>query len=216
MTNIAPKVITINTNLLGLDNNIYVIQYKWKNSLVDCGFQNDDTIENIQKQIWSIDNLLITHWHFDHIIWIKALIKTFPNIKCYIHENEKRFLEDDMLNASAKRWTPLNLEDKYFNYMNFFKEDIEIDWINTLYSPWHTIWGVCYLIKNFNICFTWDILFEDSHWRTDFNTGNPDSMYESLNKVFQLNPETIIYPGHWSNSTLKNINKDLILSDLLK
>ena len=65
------------------------------------------------------------------------------------------------------------------------------------------------IYKKENICFSGDVLFYNSIGRTDLPGGDHDTLINSIkNKLFLLNPNTIIYPGHGQKTILKNEMKD--------
>ena len=58
-----------------------------------------------------------------------------------------------------------------------------------------------------NIVFTGDALLIRGCGRTDFQSGNPGTLYDSIHrKLFFLPDETLVYPGHdyqgFGNSTI--------------
>ena len=53
------------------------------------------------------------------------------------------------------------------------------------------------------------MFFYNSIGRTDLPGGDHDTLINSIkNKLFLLNSNTIIYPGHGQKTTLKNEMKD--------
>ncbi len=67
--------------------------------------------------------------------------------------------------------------------------------LKAIATPGHTNGCMSYLIEN--MVFTGDALFIRGTGRTDFQGGSSEKLYDSIrNKIFKLNPETIVYPGH--------------------
>ena len=67
--------------------------------------------------------------------------------------------------------------------------------IRVLHTPGHTSGSVCYLWRG-NL-FTGDTLLIDGCGRTDFQNGSAADLYESVsNKLFILNDDTRVWPGH--------------------
>ncbi len=71
--------------------------------------------------------------------------------------------------------------------------------IHPLFTPGHTDTHHCYLVDTgiHKMLFSGDALLIDACGRTDFQSGDPASLYRSLqSKVFTLPDETLVYPAH--------------------
>jgi hydroxyacylglutathione hydrolase len=177
-----------------LISNVYIFEYGNKVNLIDAGYGDISwLIASIRVNYSKLDNIFLTHGHFDHIDGLTKLLEAFPKVKCYINREEANFLEDTSLSMS-----------KYFRMFEGFRENFhafkswdKIDGILTIGTPGHTIGSTSYLIEEYNTCFTGDTLFSDNHWRTDLPTGDYDDMRVSIGKLLTLNPNTLIYPWHW-------------------
>ena len=68
-----------------------------------------------------------------------------------------------------------------------------------LFTPGHTDHHLAYLIDNgtHNMVFTGDALLIEACGRTDFQSGDAETLYESIHtKLFSLPDDTLVYPGH--------------------
>ena len=71
--------------------------------------------------------------------------------------------------------------------------------LHPLFTPGHTDHHYAYLIDNGTqkMVFTGDALLIDACGRTDFQSGDSATLYESIqNKLFKLPNDTLILPGH--------------------
>jgi len=67
--------------------------------------------------------------------------------------------------------------------------------IRPLYTPGHTDDHYAYGIADKIL--TGDALLIDGCGRTDFQSGSPENLYQSIhNKLFSLPDDTLVYPGH--------------------
>ena len=95
----------------------------------------------------------------------------------------------------------------------YLKEKDKIEFgnikLDVLFLPGHSPGHLAFYFKNDNVCFSGDVLFYNSIGRTDLPGGDHDTLINSIkNKLFLLNPNTIIYPGHGQKTILKNEMKD--------
>lgn len=88
-----------------------------------------------------------------------------------------------------------NLEEKEYN-IGPFK-------FNVMYNPGHSNDSISFYFKEENLLFCGDFIFYHSIGRWDLPTGDFNKMKESINKIKKLPEDTIIYPGHDRNTTLK-------------
>lgn len=67
--------------------------------------------------------------------------------------------------------------------------------IHPLHTPGHTDGHHAYLLND--RVFTGDVLLIDGCGRTDFQNGDAETLYASVqNKLFSLSDETLVYPAH--------------------
>lgn len=94
---------------------------------------------------------------------------------------------------------------------DYFKNDDIIDVgklaLQVIYTPGHTDDSYSFYLSEGHKCvFTGDTLLIRGCGRTDFQNGNAQQQYQSLQKLLTLPPETLVYPGHdykgWSMSTI--------------
>lgn len=200
------EIINLETNTRWSSNNFY-FSYRNKNYIVDIGFFDFEKLSLlINERNITIDSILLTHGHYDHIAWLNKLLEFYPDIQIYIHEKEKIFLEKSEYNLSKHFWETYIIDEKFSKNIITFNDLDYIDWIKIIHTPGHTFWSSCFYIEEKSICFTWDTLFSNTYWRTDLITGNPEEMKKSLDRLFLLPSDTIVYPWHMESEKLGNIS----------
>lgn len=69
--------------------------------------------------------------------------------------------------------------------------------IKALSTPGHTNGCLTYYSQELGMAFTGDALLIRGCGRTDFQEGNPATLYKSVHeKILSLPPETLLYPAH--------------------
>ncbi len=194
-------MITIKTFISGrLNNNsylIYDIEKSNKAILIDPAQSFEEVKAFIIKQNISIDSILLTHGHFDHILDVPIWQKL--GAKVYAHPAENFNLASDLairlLNKNNNGLVNIdyNLEKNLTLYFDFCE-------IKVLLTPGHTKGSLCYILDN-NI-FTGDTLFRESYGRTDFIDGNFSEILISIKTLFSFKDNFNIFPGHDDVSTL--------------
>ena len=123
-----------------------------------------------------LEFILNTHHHFDHVGGNNELKKRY-NAKILGYQGDKERIPniDIMLN-----------DNETWNYKNFVAKII--------YVPGHTIGHICFYFFNEKIIFTGDTLFSLGCGR--LFEGTYSQMYNSLNKIKKLPPQTKVFCGH--------------------
>lgn len=153
---------------------------------------------NLQVQ-WIID----THIHADHLTASKYL-KEILGGKIAISRNITKVLEHWVDVFDIYEDTPL--DGSQFDYLFDDNEDFKIGNINahTISTPGHTPACMSYLIGD--SIFVGDTIFMPylGTARTDFPGGSAEVLYDSIQKINKLSPQTKIYVGHDYPQDLNN------------
>jgi hydroxyacylglutathione hydrolase len=142
-----------------------------------------------------IDNLcmiLLTHAHYDHIKNANSLRnKTSADI-C-IYADDASSLADPKNNLSVYFDDTVSIKADVLLVDN---EDIILgnEKIKVIYTPGHTKGSCCYLTGKY--LFSGDTLMNGAIGRTDLPTGSPEDMIHSMERLYLLQNDIIIYPGH--------------------
>jgi len=139
-----------------------------------------------------------THGHGDHI----GANKEF-GIPVWIHRLDADFLTDPSKNLSGAFGFLLKtktasrlLEDGDALSMGKYKLEV-------IHTPGHTPGSIC--LKGDGVIFTGDTLFCQGIGRTDFAYGSEEDIMCSIKeRLFTLDDDYIIYPGHGPSSTIGN------------
>ena len=77
--------------------------------------------------------------------------------------------------------------------------------IKVIFTPGHTDGSVTFLVDD--MLFTGDTLFLESVGRTDFPTGDREQLVSSVKKLYSLEGDYKVYPGHQEFTTLSHERK---------
>ncbi|MBQ1192852.1 MAG: MBL fold metallo-hydrolase [Lachnospiraceae bacterium] len=203
MTNLSIKQL-----VLGMFRTNCYIVYNKKNEavIIDPGDSYTRIKDEIEKLKLTPVAILLTHGHFDHIGAASKLKETY-GIKIYAHEEEKIILESSSYNLSDVYGVPMTIFADVFLKDNEVINLIGMDF-NVIHTPGHTIGSCCYYLPEYNLIFSGDTLFFESHGRYDFPTGSGRSILESIkNKLLILNDNINVLPGHNEATTIGDEQK---------
>jgi hydroxyacylglutathione hydrolase len=170
--------------------------------ILDPGLQVGVASDYIEKEDLKIDHILLTHGHVDHVFGVPA-IKEQTGARTYMHPLDREQLER---NPTVMRQFGINPDVLGETVID---EDLEegraVDWedlaFDVIHTPGHTRGSVTFLLGE--RLFGGDTLFRRSVGRTDLPGGSHEALVASIEgKLYQLPPETIVYPGHGPVTTI--------------
>ena len=194
------KVESFITSPIG--TNTYLVSENGRGILIDVGSDGEDIYLYALKEGITLEAVLLTHGHFDHANGCAELQQ--KGIKIYIHEAdaEKLYTYKGMAAFAGVKLNAFKADE--------FVEDGETlslmgKKINVLHTPGHSKGSVCYVIDDSVFC--GDTLFCGSYGRYDFYDGDLNELKNSAKKIFSLNGDYKLYPGHGEFSTLDEERK---------
>lgn len=170
--------------------------------VVDPADNGDYIKKLLDEKALKLQAILLTHGHFDHIMAAQYLHDRFQ-VPIMAHEMEKSILEDPSLNLSNS----MSSEAIVVKADRFLKDNEVLKLIGTeikvIYTPGHTIGGVCYWFETEKILLSGDTLFRDSVGRCDFPTGSMSTLVRSIkDRLLMLEDTVTVYPGHEGETSI--------------
>lgn len=159
------------------DNYIYILHDDALSlTLVIDPAQANSVIQTCRNTNWTVDGVLITHHHPDHIDGVAEIVALY-NCPTF------GFAKD------SYRLPPLTntVEDN----TSFFIKNLEIQ---AHHTPGHTLGHMCYFFPKVNYLFCGDTLFSMGCGR--LFEGTPEMMLKSLKWIRNLPENTQIYCSH--------------------
>lgn len=180
--------------------NTYFIIENGEATVIDPGADRDKIVGFANAHNATIKNILITHAHFDHIGAVAELKE--QGVKVYISEKDYALLTDSAfaldLGCVCIPVKPFDA-DVLLSDGNIF--EVSGHKFSVIATPGHTPGGVCYIMDGKYI-FSGDTLFMMSVGRTDFAFCSSSDLMTSVKKLFSLEGNYTVYPGHGESTTL--------------
>ena len=180
--------------------------------LIDCGGFAPVLDVLISNAI--VSGIFLTHYHYDHIYFIKNWIDRFPNVKFYGSQITFEGLSNPKRNLSFYHEDPIEIFDvnyqvitdaisvKLFNYIS----------ITALITEGHCEGSLSFLLENY--IFTGDALIPNIPIVSKLKTGNKDDAKASVRKIKSLlNDDFTICPGHLETFKYQEVKWNLYLND---
>ncbi len=193
------KIYHLSSGPLRVNSYFIVNEETGEGFVIDSGENYKLIKQTEEKYHFSIKAVLLTHAHFDHAGNAKKLQD--DGAKIYISKiDAKKLLNEDNLSVDFGRKFDYLTADYMFNdneVLNICGVDVRV-----LFTPGHTDGSVCFIIDK--MIFSGDTLFLESVGRTDFKTGNRNELITSVKKLFLLEGDYVVYPGHEDFTTLEH------------
>ena len=146
------------------------------------------------KNRFTIQAILLTHSHWDHF-GDAAYLKQKENIPLYVHAADAPNLSDP---GSDGVPLPIPIEKVFPDHLMQGTDSLHIGEImlQVIHTPGHSPGSVCFYSQTHRILLSGDTLFKGSIGILSLPTADKQAMWQSLNKLSHLPPETRVYPGH--------------------
>lgn len=190
-------MLKIDTLTLGLYQvNCYVVRNENSDRcvVIDPGYDPQKVLNHLKTKGLTLDAILLTHGHFDHVGAVKELAAE-TDCKVFLH-NLERTMPEAMTAGS------LYATDNYPHRFSVAGMDFTV-----LHTPGHTPGSVCLICED--AMFSGDTLFAGSCGRTDLPGGDWATILASLGRLKELPGNYRVFPGHGEDTTLaqeKQIN----------
>lgn len=156
--------------------------------LVDCG-DVDKVLEHLGDR--SVQGVLLTHAHFDHLYGLPSLLELFPNVAIYTNEWGKKALSDDKLNMSRYHECPIRIDCPNVQVL---KDGDKVCGFDVLETPGHNPSSICY--ANDMMIFTGDAWIPGCKVVTSLPNCDKVLAEASHARILALSSGKTIYPGH--------------------
>ena len=160
--------------------------------LVDPAYAVDDLVDAVEADGMTVGGVLATHYHQDHVggsmmgHTIEGVGRLLERVSCPVH-----------VQADEAPWVAKVTGIAESELATHHSGDtvtvggVEIELVHT---PGHTPGSQCILVDGLLV--SGDTLFLDGCGRTDLPGSDPELMYDSLQRLAALPPDTVVFPGH--------------------
>ncbi len=162
-------------------------------AVIDPGAEPNTVMNYLESNNLNCTHILLTHGHFDHTGAVEDVMRQ-TGATVYMHKKDVR----------------RNLLEMGFRYNPpkgtlYYKEGDEVKvgplTFKVIETPGHSEGSICLICDD--AIFTGDTLFKDSCGRTDFPGCSATDMMRSLKRLYELEGDYEVYPGHMEHTSLE-------------
>lgn len=192
---------TITAGPLGVNCYLIGCEKTKVGAVIDPGDDAPIILNAIKQNNLEIKYILLTHGHVDHLAHLNKL-QSDTHAEFLMHQ-EDAFLLTGLFAQALMFGLPNPGKLKPDRFVSDGEEIIlgELK-IKVLHTPGHSPGSVTYFVED--KLFVGDLIFAGSIGRTDLPKGDYQTLIQSVEtKIFTLPDETIIYPGHGPETTVR-------------
>jgi glyoxylase-like metal-dependent hydrolase (beta-lactamase superfamily II) len=159
--------------------------------------------------------ILLTHGHFDHIAALPALAAAYRDSRrkapvIGIHREDAEYLGPGSYQVHCRSFAAAAGNTAYVDALwedmplpdISFEEGGRIGPFKTLHLPGHTPGSAAFYDEGAKILFSGDTLFRNDYGRTDLPGGDTAQIMASLKRLFTMDKDIRVYPGHGPATTI--------------
>ena len=177
--------------------------------LVDPGAQPGVILEAVRNSGVTVEKILITHGHFDHI-GAAAEVSEKLGAPVVMRESPVHCAESAYWNLSFSTGKPFGLEGVAY-VPGGSRVALEADpefFLEVIPAPGHTPDGTVFYSPSGKLAFCGDSIFKESIGRTDFPGGSERELTDTIAlRILSLPDETLLLPGHFESTTVGDERK---------
>lgn len=170
--------------------------------IVDPGEEPERILAAVEEMGVSVEAILLTHCHFDHIGAVAPVAKA-TGAPVYCPEIEIPLLADIMAFVPWEGFGPY--ESYQADHAVRGGETLELAGLelDVIYTPGHSPGHVTYSVRGEDALFSGDVLFQGSVGRVDLPGGDGPTLMRSIRGLLDSHPDrTTVHPGHMGITTL--------------
>ena len=183
--------------------NCFVLSVGQSCWIVDAGFDPEPMLDAIDQQGLSVQQVVLTHAHLDHIAGLHSVRHRYPDLPILIHADEQDFLTDTRLNLSAAMIDPVVAPEA--TGLLHHGEQLTLNGVafEIRHTPGHSPGGITLVQPDHHFAIVGDTLFAGSIGRFDFPTSDGPRLMQSINEqLMSLPDDARVLPGHGPETTI--------------
>jgi len=170
--------------------------------IVDPGEEAPRLLGEIESRGLTLDAILLTHTHFDHIGAVAPLARA-TGAPVYCPQIEVPVMLDPMAYVPWPGFGPYEAWDPEHTIQGGETLELAGLMLDVVFTPGHSPGHVTYAVRGEKALFSGDVLFRNSVGRDDLPGGDGPTLMRSIAMLLEtFDDDTTVYPGHMTITTL--------------
>ncbi|MDR0530822.1 MAG: MBL fold metallo-hydrolase [Oscillospiraceae bacterium] len=177
-------------------------------ALVDCGVFNKPVREELAAQGGDLRYILLTHGHFDHIQGVARAKEAYPAASVCVSAEDAPYVRGEQSTIPHRPMHHKSVRQPDLLLAEGSVLALGESALRVIFTPGHTLGGVCFYCEADGLLFTGDTLFFEEVGRDDLPGGDWPTLRASILRLYDLPGETAVLPGHGQASTIAHERKN--------
>jgi len=170
--------------------------------IIDPGEEAPRLLEAIESEGLTLEAILLTHTHFDHVGAVAPLARA-TGAPVYCPEIEVPVLQDVMAFVPWPGFGPFESWDPEHTVRGGETLELAGLTLDVVFTPGHSPGHVTYAVRGERALFSGDVLFKGSVGRVDLPGGDWPTLARSIATLLErYDDDTAVHPGHMGATTL--------------
>lgn len=181
-----------------VQTNGYLVETPGGNFLIDAP---EGVAEWVTRRGVRVDDVLLTHQHYDHVTDAAALKALGARLHAYAD-----YSKDFTLESMVRSWgLPISVKPYQIDRLFVMAEPLRVAGleISLAHVPGHAPDSVTFYLADHGVVFSGDTLFAGSIGRTDLPGGSTTQLLDGIaSHLMTLPSDTRVLPGHGPGTTI--------------
>lgn len=172
--------------------------------IIDAGDQPAPLLEAVRAQGITVQAILFTHAHLDHIMGLERVVAALGDLPRSAHALEHAWFGDPQLNLSAfSDVPPVSVRAPTHALSDGDVLTLGTTHWRVVHTPGHSPGSVSFVCDAAKVVIAGDTLFAGSIGRSDFASGDGPLLIRSIReKLLVLSDDFVVHPGHGPSTTI--------------
>jgi len=180
------------------ENTYLLVGEDGRGAIVDPGDEPERILAEVHRVGLKPEAILLTHAHFDHVGAVAPLVEAL-GLPVYLHPADLPLYQSAALGAA--RWGLYIPQPPEPTLPLAEGQTLDLGLgLEVLFLPGHAPGHVGFYRPGHLI--SGDVLFRGGIGRYDLPGSDPQKLFASLQKLTELPPDTVVYPGHGPKTTI--------------
>ena len=191
--------------LSSMETNTYVLGSADTDTcvVIDVAAQPEPLLDFLNHKHMTLEAVIITHGHYDHIAGVKEVLKAHPKAQLILGQDAQKVACSPMRNLSLLFFKPCSIRKP--DRLVTQSQRIELAGLSleVMDLPGHSPGSIGLYDPQQASVYCGDTLFAGSVGRTDFPGASGELLLESIrSKLLTLPDETKVWPGHGPSTSI--------------